>query len=104
MSDKSIAEIIGWTWHEGSGAWKAPGRQHFVHARRDDPPGPTPDDMLAWLRERGRAVSAFLNADSVSVHVERLEGPWLFYVQPTLHAALEAAVRAVHDAEEHPAR
>ena len=54
-----------------------------------------PDDMLAWLRERYVGVDIQVGA---SVAVE----PWpghRIVVGETLHAALEAAVRAVAEAE-----
>ena len=97
MSDtetRSVAEIMGWTSTGGYGAeywWiDADGGEHVTLGR-----DPSPDDMLAWLRERYVGVDIQVGA---SVAVE----PWpghRIVVGETLHAALEAAVRAVAEAE-----
>ena len=101
MSDtetRSVAEIMGWE-HAGGydDRWTRPVDGVAYLAGR----GYTPDDMLAWLRERGFNVDIDANlGEQVSVMPWNLDNDYPdAFVAPTLHAALEAAVRAVAEAE-----
>ena len=107
MSDtdtRSVAEIIGWSEevavHFGdprvtSSCWLRPNMSIATGP-------PTPDDMLAWLRGRGYDIEMGTahDATEVGVEVSRWDD-WhecdvaTDYYDSTLHAALEAAVRAV---------
>lgn len=91
---RSIAEIIGWQSVEPGGDPEA------------DWGTPTVDDMLAWLRERGYLLDS-LWWDEVGTGPDPLAGEYVielsqpcfvdgwFPFGPTVHAAVEAAVRAV---------
>lgn len=105
MSERSIAEIIGWEWSEACHAWKSPGPKWFVYRRRDDPPEVTADDLLAWLREHihhevwNNDHAVMIVADDDGAHVQWYSEAGIDEVEaPTLLAALEAAVRAVAEA------
>lgn len=108
---KSIAEILGWiedgTWwlDEPDGTaevscWKRP---NSMRTYRE----PTVDDMLTWLKAQDRAVNITGGQPNTYWQV-RITNPGdyqqhvLFsrsHNAPTLHAALEAAVRAIDEAK-----
>ena len=101
MSERSVAEIIGWhrlddPYGEVTDAWTRDGREWDYADRWGDTP--TADDLLAWLRCDAYFLAElmhhqdtwhikFVNTDS------GLDGKW--FAGPTLLAALESAVRAV---------
>lgn len=111
MSERSIAEIIGWewkteSWHEINYGGSA--QQPYVQKTRDywaDPDGeerePNVDDMLGWLTTQDRfcALSA---VKGMQVMVEVVAGNTTRFHSvvrgDTLTSALGAAVRKV-DAE-----
>lgn len=105
----AIAEILGWTKVAedappfGQTVWELPdGSQRWGDAW-------TVDDMLAWLRERGYLLDS-LWWDEVGTGPDPLAGEYVielsqpcfvdgwFPFGPTVHAAVEAAVRAVAEA------
>ena len=100
MSDtdtRSVAEIMGWRrvlTYDGRGS---------VPVGDSHPPqiGPTPDDMRAWLNRQGCNVRTDSphDATEVEVSVGRPGEVMVPFYDDTLHAALEAAVRAVAEAE-----
>ena len=103
MSDtdtRTVAEIMGWTSTGGYGAeywWvDAAGGEHITLGR-----DPSPDDMRAWLNRQGCNVRTDSphDATEVEVSVGRPGEVMVPFYDDTLHAALEAAVRAVAEAE-----
>ena len=115
MTERSIAELIGWELvGEGGGmfpisTWRVGRLAEDVIRTLDDVPY-TPDDLLAWLRGQDVAVwpgqtpyddSCALTDSPLFLCVKRADDDTLCMdPAPTLLAALEAAVRAV--AEEAP--
>lgn len=103
---RSVAEIIGWTLEHvpdldggTDPMWRCP---DGCRPERDDGcwgharPSVIPDDMLAWLRGHGHDVD--INAphdDEVEVNVGEPGAVMVPFYDSTIHAALEAAVRAV---------
>lgn len=109
MSERSIAEILGWTEHTTDSA--------LIHLYRPPDgywrPEPTVDDMLAWLAQHNYFPSdmwhdGHLEIDTVFLTLTPIveayyapaeaQWPTLAVEGTTLHAALEAAVRAVAEA------
>ena len=106
IETRPVAEIIGWRavcrptpepificWHKPNGEMTT-----------DDP---TADDMLVWLREQGYDIEMGTAHDASEVGVE--VSAWddcedcdvvTDHFASTLHAALEAAVRAVDEARQ----
>jgi hypothetical protein len=88
-------------WQTASG-WFAD--EWFEHHAAHVVPIPTPDDMLAWLDGQGYAVemNSRRNEGDRDIYVTLLPygsaGQSPDYEGATLHAALEAAVRAVAEA------
>lgn len=98
MNDKTIAEIIGWR-KDGGDTQYLP-----FYVKSDGTYGhgePDCDDMLAWLDKQGHACEmSLIQGGGVDLVLDRCAGYTFDTEAPTLHAALEAAVRAVHDTEE----
>lgn len=87
----SAAEVMGWDRARLVAAESVTLEGHDTYK-------PTPDDMLAWLKDRGAYLAAcddHLNGN-YGVQVSTLPDT---FTAPTLHAALEAAVIAVGRAE-----
>lgn len=104
MSERSIAEIIGWRWHDRGRMWVPPDGDKGL----DSYTRPVNvDDMLAWLNSK---------VDSIDVNYKRTTREWFVWVEiasgdgyheprdvflddeycgSTLYAACEEAVRAV---------
>lgn len=110
MSERTIAEILGWTYREVEFV------EHDVVSivvlpfgpdgeRLIRPQGPTVDDLAEWLHSKRAYIDSIEPetgqtpgadpADRWCVHV--LYGDYLgdYFTAPTILAALEAAVRAV---------
>lgn len=102
---RSVAEIMG--WRRGPDVdldWgylhtkPSPGRRRITVQPTDEP---QVDDMLAWLIVKGVHVSAMWHdpGEGFFVELHGFDGGDRLYETsepaPTLHAALEAAVRAV---------
>lgn len=113
--ERSVAEILGWEYrdvdgYDEFGAWWATVPFDATGQRLVRPHGPTPDDMLAWLRRDGYMalrVDVGVGRDYDGVSVEFLVPPDHYgptraeeFTGPTLYAALEAAVRAVAEASD----
>ena len=97
MSERSVAEIIGWT-HVGYDDWvglewySRPGEEQVQPSTE-----PTVDDLLAWLRGQGYDVTTKVMrfaSDEPIVWAEAANRKVVKKAR-TLLAALEAAVRAV---------
>ncbi len=88
-TQRTIAEIIGWE-KRATPFYRAPGE---TVARK-----PTPDDLLAWLREQRWVASIMTWRDIEDVRVDIMGSYGEQHHElhaPTLLAALEAAVRVV---------
>jgi hypothetical protein len=99
VSERSINEILGWARAFGyEDRWEHP-TTHVAYMTGD---GYSVDDMLDWLKETNADVRPE-NADAIEMWWDP-EDPdlykvtvngWYVLCRPTLHAALEAAVRSV---------
>ena len=95
-----MPEILGWhqDWPDGHSPYRV-----WWKGATQQPLGWTPsiDDMLAWLVATGHVWSAQKFRTGVAVVICYVETgvEWFppAFEAPTLHAALEAAVRAVDD-------
>lgn len=103
MSERSVAEIIGWViednpWYNERTAYREePKRlrangEYWLTSKR-----PTVDDLLAWLRGQGYDVITKVMRFASDEPIVWAEAANRKVVKkaPTLLAALEAAVRAV---------
>lgn len=106
---RSVAEIIGWqrcTCAEGCAWMYPPGADPMADewGLHEYEVKVTPDDMLAWLVDTGHAWSAqkFMNGVAVTIAYIETGVEWIppAFEAPTLHEALEAAVRAVAEASD----
>lgn len=119
---RSVAEIMGWhlvtSWGD-SGPYEVRKYSNGAAIRFVGDPDPddgltiTPDDMLAWLRERYPHITIntwswrdgdarqgdYEDVQSYQVRLSKVgardDDIWISPDRTTLHAALEAAVRAV---------
>lgn len=101
MTERSIAEIIGWERRENAErtVWYDPPEPDLRRRHEWSPitPQHTVDDLLAWLGEQGWSanIMTWASMGDVSVRLGRFYEYHHEYHAPTLLAALEAAVRAV---------
>lgn len=91
---RSVAEIMGWEEIGPDSALVDIFRRPDGSLAQDEP---TPDDMLAFLREQGYNVQTESAHDATEVEVSVGQDGEVMtpFYDDTLHAALEAAVRAV---------
>lgn len=105
MSERSLAEIIGWERRENAErtVWYDPPEPDPRRRHEWQPvtPQPTVDDLLAWLREQRYNVlcTSWVEGGAV-VSLISVTKPEARYPAATLLAALESAVRAVDAATE----
>lgn len=95
MSERSVAELIGWGKWSGTGCYHRPGCPGHVEWDeecdcRSDNFGPTVDDLLAWLTDREGYIEIGAYLGGAIVYTGRGN-----HDRDTLLAALEQMVRAV---------
>ena len=104
MSERTVAELIGWKYHPKMDAWKAPGRHEFRVTRHPTtPPDLDADDLLAWLRAQGWQARSRVDDYDFPAHLTDVPVRLIVFCVSVSHevegstllAALEAAVRAV---------
>lgn len=103
-TDLPLAEIIGWTndGPDGYGStwWISPDGERV---RLDDPPQPTADELVGWLRAvQIDGTYRVENRDAIELWWDPEDDAWHVSIGvnidtdgPTLSDALEAAVRKV---------
>lgn len=127
MSERPVAEIIGWERHERDTAWHSDGSVAFTSVWFT-PPGvtvvdaygcwPTVDDLLAWLTEHhtgdyvygpddtpgGHFVFAIWDDSIPQFSLDGEPRGWQVEVRhsPTLLEALEQAVRKIDEYDNPP--